>query len=132
MESPTNIIRTPLLPFELCCQICNEDDEDTNCYNCSRYLCYSPKCCYAFEVSKYTQIHICIICYEKIYKKLISDEEHKENNETINEQTIINNDEHIGPDDGSDVDSYVEYYSINNGVDDIDDLSSDFSDTQEV
>ena len=84
-------------------------------------------------MSKYTQIHICTICYEKIYKKLISHEEHKENNETINEQTIINNDEHIGPDDGSDVDSYVEYYSINNGVDDIDDdLSSDFSDTQEV
>ena len=56
--------------YEYCCQVCNINDEDTNCYECKRFLCYSPKCSVAIHGNNQQQQLLCSICYSDISEKL--------------------------------------------------------------
>lgn len=56
--------------YEYCCQVCNINDEDTNCYECKRFLCYSPECSVAIHGNNQKQQLLCSICYGDISEKL--------------------------------------------------------------
>ena len=59
----------PLLPYELCCPICNIGDEEVNCTMCNIAMCTGKSC--AMDVSTYNKKqYTCRRCVRSIHNKL--------------------------------------------------------------
>ena len=59
----------PLLPYELCCPICNIGDEEVNCVMCDMPICTGKSC--AMDVSTHDKKqYSCRRCVRTIHDKL--------------------------------------------------------------
>ena len=56
-------------PYDLCCQICGLNDDETNCIMCNEPICFDRTCAMDVSTHKKKQ-YSCKRCVHKIQKKL--------------------------------------------------------------